>query len=166
MKNLSILGIRFFALFVLLRGLFSLEYVPSIVLDDSIVISDSWYILILPGLYILLAGLLFYASENIASFITPESVAPDFKLDDHEKLSAILFSSVGLLIIYWSIQDLFQSIASIVNMNIMYPDNPDMQRYRIFTMIFGGFIQLIAGILMFIGGKKLATWWNAFRNWT
>lgn len=166
MKNLAVLGVRFLALFVLLRALMYLEVIPSILVDEYFSFSDSWHSFVVIGLYLFLSGSLFYASERIAGYMIPKSKEQDFQIDNYERLSAVLFSSIGLLIIYWSIQSLFQSIASIVNMNVVYPDNPNMQEYRTLTIIFGGFIQLIIGILLFIGGKKLAKWWNDFRNWT
>jgi len=166
MKNLTILGVRFLALFVLLRALTYLEIIPSIIVDEYFDLSDSWHTFLVIGLYLILSGSLFFWSERIAVFMMPNSEEQDFQIDNYEKFSAVLFSSISLLIIYWSIQSLFNSIASIVNMNVMYPDNPDMQEYRTLTIIFGGFIQLILGLLLFIGGKKLAKWWYDFRNWT
>ncbi len=166
MKNLTILGVRFLALFVLLRALTYLEIIPSIIVDEYFDLSDSWQTFLVIGFYLILSGSLFFWSERIAVFMMPNSEEQDFQIDNYEKLSAVLFSSIGLLIIYWSIQSLFNSIASIVNMNVMYPDNPDMQEYRTLTIIFGGFIQLILGLLLFIGSKKLAKWWYDFRNWT
>ena len=166
MKNLTILGVRFLALFVLLRALTYLEIIPSIIVDEYFDLSDSWHTFLVIGFYLILSGSLFFWSERIAVFMMPNSEEQDFQIDNYEKFSAVLFSSIGLLITYWSIQSLFNSIASIVNMNVMYPDNPDMQEYRTLTIIFGGFIQLILGLLLFIGGKKLAKWWYDFRNWT
>ncbi len=166
MKNLAILGVRFLALFALLRALMYLEFIPSILVDEYFSLSDSWHSFVVIGFYLLFSGFLFITSERVASFMIPELKDQDFQIDNYEKFSAVLFSSIGLLIIYWSIQSLFNSIASIVNMNMMYPDNPDMQEYRRLTIIFGGLIQVILGILLFIGGKKLAKWWYDFRNWT
>lgn len=143
-----------------------LEVIPSILVDEYFSFSDSWHTFLVIGFYLILSGSLFYWSKRIANFMIPKSEAKDFEIDNYEKFSAILFSTIGLLIIYWSIQSLFNSIASIINMNVMYPDNPDMQEYRTLTIIFGGFIQLILGTLLFIGGKNLAKWWYDFRNWT
>ncbi|HBZ39583.1 MAG TPA: hypothetical protein DEO59_14320 [Balneola sp.] len=98
--------------------------------------------------------------------MTPKSDEGDFQIDNYQKFSAVIFSSIGLLIVYWSIQSLFNSIGSVIQMNFIYPNNPDMKNFRTLTIIFGGVIQLIIGILLFIGGKKLSKWWNDFRNWT
>lgn len=166
MKNIAILGVRFLALFVLLRALMYLEFIPSVLVDEYFDFSDSWYTFLVIGFYLILSGSLFFWSERLAAFMIPKSEEQGFEIDNYEKFSAVLFSSIGLFIVYWSIQSLFNSIASIVNMNVMYPDNPDMQEYRTLTIIFGGFIQLILGLLLFIGGKKLSKWWYDFRNWT
>lgn len=166
MKKLTILAIRILALFVLIRTIFSLEFIPSVLLDEHFDFSESWFYFLNTGLYIILSGVLFLGSERIADFMTPKSDESDFQIDNYQKFSAVIFSSIGLLIIYWSIQSLFTSIGSIIQMNFIYPDNPDMKNFRTLTIIFGGVIQLIIGILVFIGGKKIAKWWNDFRNWT
>lgn len=166
MKKLTILAIRILALFVLIRTIFSLEFIPSVLLDEHFDFSESWFYFLNTGLYIILSGVLFLGSERIADFMTPKSDESDFQIDNYQKFSAVIFSSIGLLIIYWSIQSIFQSIGSIVHMNTIYPDNPDMRDFRTMTILFGGIIQLIIGILLFVGGKKLAKWWNDFRNWT
>lgn len=166
MKNLTIIGVRLIALFVLIKALMSLEIFASYFLNEYSGFSDYWYYFLAIGIYLLIAAILFFCSERIATFIIPKSEIQDFQIDNYQKLSAILFSTIGLLIVYWSIQSLFQSVASIINMNVMYPDYPDVQKYRTLTIIFGGFIQLVIGILLFIGGKKLAKWWYDFRNWT
>lgn len=166
MKNLSILGVRLLALFVLLRAIMHLEFIPSVLLDEHFDFSVSWYYFLTPGFYLILSGILFFGSKSIATFMTPKTEEQNFQIDNYEKFSGVIFSSIGLLIVYWSIQNLLQSIASIVNMNMMYPDNPDIQEYRTLTIIFGGFIQFIIGLLLFIGGKKLAKWWHDFRSWT
>lgn len=166
MKKLTILAIRILALFVLIRAIFSLEVIPSFLLDEHFNFSESWYYFLNSGLYIILSVILFFGSERIANFMTPKSDEKDFQIENYQKFSAVLFSAIGLLIVYWSIQILFQSIGSIVHMNIIYPDNPDMRDFQTLTILFGGIIQLIIGILLFIGGKKLAKWWYDFRNWT
>ena len=166
MKKLTILSIRILSLFVLIRAIFSLEVIPSFLLDEYSNFSESWYYFLNIGIYVILSVVLFLASERIADFMTPKSDEGDFQIDNYQKFSAVIFSSIGLLIVYWSIQSLFNSIGSVIQMNFIYPNNPDMKNFRTLTIIFGGVIQLIIGILLFIGGKKLSKWWNDFRNWT
>ena len=166
MKHLAILGVRLLALYMLLLALISMEFIPAVLLDEHFDFTMGWHSFVVSGGYLILSVALFFGSERIATFMMPKSEEEGLQVDNYQKLSAVVFSAMGLFIIYLSIQSLFQSLASIVNMDVMYPDNPDMQEYQILTLVFGGLIQLIVGVLLFIGGKTLAKWWYGFRNWT
>tara|TARA_R110000868_G_C10420183_1_gene723235 strand:- start:25 stop:525 length:501 start_codon:yes stop_codon:yes gene_type:complete len=166
MKNLTIIGIRLIALFVFVRAIMSLEIFTNFFFDDQSTFSEYWFYFLPSALYTLISIILFFGSRIITNYIIPTSEDQDFLISNYQKLSAVLFSTAGLFIVYLSIQNLFQSVATIIQMNAMYPNNPDMKEFRTITIIFGGFIQLITGILLFIGGKKLSKWWYDFRNWT
>lgn len=168
MINLTILGIRLLALYVFLQAIIILESITFLFQDEFFRFEDSWQIFTRIAYYLIISSSLFFGSNKLANMIIPNSKDQESRIDDYQKISAILFSTVGLFIIYWSIESITQSLASILYMEMIYPDNPDpnIAKYRVRTFIYGGFIQLILGIALFIGGKKLAKWWYDFRNWT
>ncbi|MEO9884610.1 MAG: hypothetical protein ABJR05_03640 [Balneola sp.] len=166
MQKLTVLGIRLVALFVLIQVLASLQVIPSLFLYNGSDFAGGILAVLAFIIYSILFCALFFGAEKIATFIMPPHEDKSIELDDYQKLSAVLFSTVGLFIIYWAFEMLLQSTVSVLNLNAMQPDSPFRTSRQILIPLFGGVIQLIAGISLFIGGKKLAKWWNDFRNWT
>ncbi len=166
MKNFTIIGVRLFSLFVLLQILGVLQLIPSIIFDQYFSLSDIFEVGIILVVYLAIFIVLYFRAPKIASVITPKTNDVEIKIDDYEKLSAILFSSVGLLIIYWGFESLLQNIGTTINMNAMYPDHSQLTNQKIWVFILGSIAKLVAGSFLFVGGKNISKWWNDFRNWT
>ncbi len=159
MQNLSILGIRLFAFYIFVQAFKSLQKIsPQYYFEAS---NNSAVILNLVaffGLTIMFFAL-FKGAKKISTFIIPESDELKIAIDDYKKLSAILFSTLGLYIIYSSYNMILSTISLTMNLTTVRPELVSSSNYLL-VYLFGGVFQLIAGLLLFIFGKKIAQWWN------
>jgi NADH:ubiquinone oxidoreductase subunit K len=159
MQNLSILGIRLFAFYILVQAFTSLQKIsPQYYFEAS---NNSAVILNLVaflGLIIMFFAL-FKGAKKISRFIIPESDELKIAIDDYKKLSAILFSTLGLYIIYSSYNMILSTISITMNLTTARPELVSSSNYLL-VYLFGGVFQFIAGLLLFIFGKKIAQWWN------
>ena len=167
MKNFAIVGLRLLAVWAFIKATVFAQYLPSyFILEDDFLTATGLGIILTCLLYLVISILLFYKAPVLAEKMTSgfgQEVVPSF---DYGKLAAVLFSSAGLLIFFWAIETFIQSIGSLYHFRAMDPQNPD-RFWREFRLIaFGGGIQMIVGIALFTGGKKLSDWWINFRDWT
>ena len=159
MLKQTVLGIRLFALFILYQALSSLQEFRSIVMFHGN--SEVDLILTLISFFCLLAFslVLFTRAKSISQFLFPTTQDSELKIDDYQKLSAVLFSSIGLFIIYSSINMMLVSTSQLLIMHDFQSEDPINRFNQFLAFLFGGVIQLIAGIALFTGGKKLSKWW-------
>lgn len=167
MKNIAIVGLRLLAIWAFIKATVFAQYLPSyFILEDNFLTATGLGIALTCLLYFVLSILLYYKAPYFAERITDgfgHIEAPEF---DYQKLAAILFSSAGLLIFFWAIESFIQTIGSLYHYRVMDPQNPDRFWSELRLLVFGGGIQMFAGVVLFIGGKKIAQWWQDFRNWT
>ena len=159
MLKQTVLGIRLFALFILYRALWSLHEFRSTFIfqgHDNIEV-----IFTLISFFSLLAFffVLFTRAKSISQYLFPTTRDSELKIDDYQKLSAVLFSSIGLFIIYSSINMMLVSTSQLLIMHDLQSEDPINRFNQFLAYLFGGLIQLIAGIALFTGGKKLSKWW-------
>lgn len=166
MRNFAIIGLRLLAIWAFLKALLLLQYLPTVFISglDEFSQMGGYGILIAFILYLISSAVLFLKAPTISSKISPisESDSPNV---DFEKLASILFATAGLLIFFWSINTFLNSINSIFHYRVIDPQNVNRAR-EIRLVLLGGGIQMIFGLSLFIGGKKIAQWWQDFRNWT
>jgi len=167
MKNFAIVGLRLLAVWAFIKATVYTQYLPSyFILDDSFLTATGIGILLTFFLYLAISIILFYKAPIFAEKITSEFGQEEVPSFDYQKLAAVLFSSAGLLIFFWAIESFIQTIGSLYHYRVMDPQNPDRFWSELRLLIFGGGIQLMVGIALFTGGKKIAQWWHDFRNWT
>ncbi|MDX1639905.1 MAG: hypothetical protein R3281_18235 [Balneolaceae bacterium] len=166
MKNFTIIGLRLLAIWAFLKALLLSQYIPTIFGSgiDEFSQMGGYGILIAFILYLISATILFFKAPTIAIKVSPTSDFDTAKVDI-EKLASVLFATAGLLIFFWSINSFLNSINSIFHYRVIDPENVNRAR-EIRLVLLGGGIQMIFGLSLFIGGKKIAQCWHNFRNWT
>lgn len=167
MKNLTIIGLRLLAIWVFLKALNYLQFLP-VCLSNSYNSQGSIGIgmLIVFFLFLASAGILFFKAPFLSTKITSNSESMSLERINYEKLASILFAAIGLLIFFVGLETLFNSVGTVYNQRVTSPQNPNQLLSDIRTILFGGGVQMIIGLVLFIGGKKVANWWYNFRNWT
>lgn len=166
MKDFSIIGLRIFAIWIFLKALLYLQYLPMLFvsnLDEFSQIGGYGFIIAFL-LYLCTAIFLYFKTSIIADKIIPSSDSDSLKIE-LDKLTSVLFATAGILIFFWSINTFLNSVNSIFYFRTIDPENVNKLR-EIRLVLFGGVIQMIFGLSLFIGGKKIAKWWHDFRNWT
>ena len=167
MKNFAIVGLRLLAVWAFIKVTFSAQHLPYyFILEDDFFTALNIVSLLIILVYIVISFSLYYKAPAIADKLTlgfGQDEVPSF---DYNKLAAVLFSSTGLLIFFWAIESFIQAIGSIYHYRAIDPQNPDRFWRGFRLLLFSGGIQMIIGVVLFIGGKKLAQWWHEFRNWT
>ncbi len=167
MKNLTVIGLKLLAIYVLVQILSLSQVIPSYFMYDQINSVETISVGVIFLTYWIFFGFLFFGSEKISKFIVPKQADESVAVNDYQKLAAVLFSTVGLLIIYGGFEMLFTGVSSIININATQPDFLRYNKqYYFWIPFFRGGIQILVGLIIFIGGKKLAGWWTDFRNWT
>lgn len=167
MKNFAIVGLRLLAVWAFIKVTFSAQHLPYyFILEDDFLTASSIGSLLIFLVYLVMSISLFYKAPAIAEKLTlgfGQDEVPSF---DYKKLAAALFSSAGLLIFFWAIESFLHAIGSLYHYRVIDPQNPDRFWREFQLLLFSGGIQMIVGLVLFIGGKKLAQWWHEFRNWT
>lgn len=167
MKNFAIVGLRLLAVWAFIKGSVYIQYLPSIfIFEDDFLTVAGIGILIPFLLYLLISIILFYKAPAFAEKITSDFGQEEIPSFDYQKLAAVLFSSAGLLIFFWSIESFIQTIGSLYHYRVMDPQIPDRFWRELRLLALGGGVQMIVGVVLFIGGKKVAQWWHDFRNWS
>jgi hypothetical protein len=167
MKNFAIVGLRLLAVWAFIKATVYTQYLPSyFILEDDFLTATGIGILITFLQYLVISIILFYKAPAFAEKMTSDLGEEEVPSFDHQILAAVLFSSAGLLIFFWAIESFIQSIGSLYHYRVMDPQNPDRIWREIRLLVFGGGIQIIVGIVLFTGGKKLSGWWVNFRDWT
>lgn len=167
MKNFAIVGLRLLAIWAFINAITYAQHLPVFFTLEDDFYSFSGIGILFPFLMYFVASILLYfkapiIAENITSSFANEEV-PVF---DYKKLAAVLFASVGLLITFWALESFIRTIGSIYHYRLTDPHNPDRVWRELGLLAFGGTLQMIVGIALFTGGKKLAAWWEKFRNWS
>ena len=161
MRNITTVGLRLLGLWFILQS-------------TNLLISN-YSILLQPGnqedvlsmiSQFLIGFILLVSATKAAKIIAPNNDSVDIKIDNYEKFSAAVFSGVGFYIVLSSVISLIYngySILFYMGMNNFRSEDflPPM-----YLLIIGGGVQLILGLVLFIGGKKIAKWWYSFRNWS
>lgn len=167
MRNLTIVGLRLLAIWLFLQALSYLQFLPAYLTNqyDDFGATGLGMLLVLL-LYLAAALMLFFKAPALAVIINGdcEGAAPEW--NDYKKLAAVLFATVGLLVFFGALETLFGSVGAVYNERVLDPQKPNRLSAEIKTLFFGGGIQMIVGLGLFVGGKKLAGWWHNFRNWT
>lgn len=159
MKNFAVVGLRLLAIWAFLQALFHLSFIGASLPQGHDNLLAPLLILLL---YLIVSYILYVKAPTIASHITDETEESDITTD-YEKLASVLFATAGLLITFWSSESVFRTINSLFLSRAQYSET----LYRnIFRLLFGGGIQMIIGLGLFIGSKKIAGWWHKFRHWT
>jgi hypothetical protein len=167
MKNLAIVGLRILAIWALLKALVYVQYLPSLfVQQDDLMPAAAIGTLAILLIYLAFCLVLFLKTSAIAEKIAPGSSDASLDSIDYRQLASICFATAGLLIFFWSINTFLSSIGSLHHYRLMNLMNPDRFFSQIRFLLFGGGIQMIFGLCLFIGGKKIAGWWYNFRDWT
>lgn len=167
MKNFAIVGLRLLAIWAFLKAIIYTQYLPSyFLLEDDFLNASGIGIITAFILYLSFSVILYFKAPSFAAKITAGLDDQQFKSVDYHKLAAVLFSSAGILVFFWAIESFIQTIGSIYHYRIMDPLNPDSLWMEVRLLFAGGGIQMIFGVCLFIGGKKLAAWWVKFRDWT
>ncbi len=166
MRNFAVVGLRLLAVWAFLKALLFSQYIPTLFISgiDEFAQMGGYGILITFFIYLISAVVLFFKAPTISTIISPISESESLNID-LEKLAAILFSTAGLLIFFWSVNTFLNGINSIFHYRVIDPQNVNRAR-EIRLLLLGGGIQMIFGLSLFIGGKKIAQWWHDFRNWT
>lgn len=159
MLRQTVLGIRLFALFILYRALSTLQgFGSNFIFQGN---SETETIFTIISFFFLLAFslVLFTRANSISLHLFPSTRDSELKIDDYQKLSAVLFSSIGLFIIYSSTNMMLSSTAQLLILNDFQGEDPINRFNQFLAYLFGGVIQLVAGIALFTGGKKISKWW-------
>jgi hypothetical protein len=166
MRNFALIGLRLLAIWAFLKALLLFQYIPTLLGSgiDEFAQMGGYGILIAFFLYLISAAVLFFKAPTISTNISPISESDSLNID-LEKLASILFATAGLIIFFWSVNTFLNSINSIFHYRVIDPENVNRAR-EIRLILLGGGIQMIFGLSLFIGGKKIAQWWHDFRNWT
>lgn len=167
MKNFSIVGLRLLAIWAFINATIYAQHLPAYFMLPDDLISVSGIGILLPfSLYLVISIILYYKAPIVAEKITSGFANEEVPEFDYQKLAAVLFSSAGLLIFFWAMESFIQSIGSIYHYRLMDPQNPDRVWRELGLLTFGGVIQMVVGITLFTGGKKLSIWWEKFRDWS
>tara|TARA_R110000868_G_scaffold408910_1_gene693194 strand:+ start:1453 stop:1944 length:492 start_codon:yes stop_codon:yes gene_type:complete len=163
MLKQTVLGIRLFALFILYRALLTLhEFGNHFIFQGNSEIETIFTLISFFSLLVFFL-VLFTRAKSISQYLFPNTRDANLKIDDYQKLSAVLFSSIGLYIIFSSINMILNSTAMLLVFNDFKNEDPINRFNQFLAYLFGGVIQLVAGIALFTGGKKLSKWWYASR---
>jgi hypothetical protein len=167
MKNIAVISLRLLSIWAFLKAVIYTQYLPSFyLLEHDFLTAAGLGIFTTFLLYLVFSIILYFKAPLFASKITEGFGDQPFESVDYQKLAAVLFSSAGVLIFFWAIESFIQAIGSINHYRIIDPQNPDRFWVEVKLLLAGGGIQMIIGVYMFIGGKKLASWWVKFRDWT
>jgi hypothetical protein len=159
MQKLAVLIIRIFSLYVLYQALSSLkDYGSNIFFQGN---SELDLVLTLASFFslLILFIILFFGTKRITNYIVPNSEDTDLEIDNYQNLTTVLFSCIGLIIIYYSTNLLLGSISQLMIIYEPQEQSPISPTSQVSAFIFGGVLQFIAGILLFTRGSKLAKWW-------
>lgn len=167
MKNLTIIGLRLIAIWLLLTFLGFIQFLPMYFIGQSEdLYSTGIGMLIVVIIYIVAAALLFFKAPALAVKMSGDFEEPSIRINNYEKLTAILFASIGVLIFFNALESFIGSVGSVYNDRVANPQSTHQFIRTIRILLFGGGIQMLVGVCLFIGGKKIANWWYNFRNWT
>lgn len=167
MKNITIVGLRLLAIWILIEALGYLQFLPAYFINQYNNIDGlTLGVLIVFLLYLSAACILMFMAPTLANKITAGIENKTFEIANYEKLAAILFASVGLLILVNSFGSLLHSIGAIYSKRTIHSLNNTQFLKTVRSLLLGGGIQMIIGLWLFFGSKKLARWWYNFRNWT
>lgn len=120
MKNLTIIGLRLFAIWAFLRAFLYLQFLPfywSDSFDGQAVMSLG--MLIVFFLFLVFAGVLFFKAPFLSTKIIDDSGSLNLEKIDYEKFASVLFAAIGLLIFFFGLEALFNSIGAIYNQRII-----------------------------------------------
>lgn len=161
MLKQTVLGIRLFSLFVLYRALVTLhEFSTHFIFQGNSEIENLFTLISCFSLLVFFL-VLFTRAKSISEYLFPATSESELKIDNYQKLSAVLFSSIGLYIIFSSTSMILNSTAMFLVLNDIKSEDPINRFNQFLAFLFGGAIQLVAGIALFTGGKKLSKWWYA-----
>lgn len=167
MKNLTIIGLRLLAIWILLRALSYVQFLPAYLTNQYEDFGATGIgMLIVLLIYLVATLILFVKAPAVAAKISGDVEDTAFEISSYEKLTAILFATVGLLIFFGAFETFINSVGAIYNERAIDPQKPNRLLAEIRILLFGGGIQMVVGLGLFIGGKKIANWWYNFRNWT
>jgi hypothetical protein len=167
MKSIAVIGLRLLAIYVIIKMLELGQFIVPYFMYEQGESIEAISLAILILIHWFIFGGLFFGAERISRFMLPKQLDEEIEVTDYERITAILFSTVGLLVFFWGIEMLFNAYSNIINLNVMQPDFlRDNKGYLFWIPFSKGGVQIISGLLLFIGGKKLAKWWIDFRNWT
>lgn len=166
MKDFSIIGLRLLSIWTFLKALLLTQYLPTLFVSDIDEFGNmgGYEILISFAIYLISSIILFFFAPALSNKISfsDEQNFPEVNL---KKLTSIFFATAGILIFFWSINTFLNSINSIFYYRTVDPNNVSRAR-EIRLVLLGGGIQMIFGLALFVGGKRIAQWWHDFRNWT
>ena len=168
MKNLTALGLRLFSLFLLFQVFSYIQVVPSLLFygagefDQMIGYSNLLIVIV----YLVAFCVLFFGANTISEYVMPKNEKEKIVLDDYQKLSAVLFSTVGLLTIIWALELITKSVGNIIHFNSFKSEFVVNDTRNMYLPLYQGIVQLVIGSALFIGGKTISKWWYDFRNWT
>lgn len=166
MKSIAVIGLRILAIYVIIKMLELAQFIVPYFMYERGESIEAISLAILILIHWFIFGLLFFGAEKISSFFLPKQSNGEIQITDYERITAILFSTVGLLVFLWGIGILFDALSNIINLNVMQPDFlRDNKSYLFWIPFSKGGVQVLLGLILFVGGKKLAKWWTDFRNW-
>ena len=167
MKSIAVIGLRILAIYVIIKMLELSQFIVPYFMYEQGESIEAISLAVLILIHWFIFGGLFFGAERISRLMLPKQLDEEIQITDYKKITAILFSTVGLLVFLWGIGMLFDALSNIINLNVIQPDFlRDNKSYLFWIPFSKGGVQVLLGLILFVGGKKLAKWWTDFRNWT